>query len=68
MFALQKTLQTPATLVDTGRKLNVPKTFRRRPGSLLSVLRPYNLRLCLRGQAAEVHLGLCETSMVELFR
>ena len=44
MFAFQRTLQTPATPVDTGRKLNVHKTFRRRPGRLLSVLRPYNLR------------------------
>ena len=31
-------------LVDTGRKLNVHKTFRRRPGRLLNVLRTFNLR------------------------
>ena len=30
--------------VDTGRKLNVHKTFRRRPGRLLSVLCTFNLR------------------------
>ena len=30
--------------VDTGRKLNVHKTFRRRPGRLLNVLRTFNLR------------------------
>ena len=30
--------------VDTGRKLNVYKTFRRRPGSLLNVLCTFNLR------------------------
>ena len=30
--------------VDTGRKLNVRKTFRRSPGHLLSVLCTFNLR------------------------
>ena len=30
--------------VDTGRKLNVHKTFRRRPGRLLNVLCRFNLR------------------------
>ena len=30
--------------VDTGRKLNVYKTSRRRPGGLLSVLCTFNLR------------------------
>ena len=30
--------------VDTGRKLNVHKTFRRRPGRLLKVLCTFNLR------------------------
>ena len=29
--------------VDTGRKLNVHKTFRRRPGRLLNVLCTFNL-------------------------
>ena len=29
--------------VDTGRKLNVHKTFRRRPGCLLNVLCTFNL-------------------------
>ena len=29
--------------VHTGRKLNVRKTFRRRPGSLLNVLRTFKL-------------------------
>ena len=34
--------------VDTGHKFNVHKTFRRRPGHLLNVLRTFNLRLvCL---------------------
>ena len=30
--------------IDTGRKLNVYKTFRRRPGRLLNVLSTFNLR------------------------
>ena len=30
--------------VDTGRKLNVHKTLRRRPGHLLKVLCTFNLR------------------------
>ena len=30
--------------VDTGRKLDVHKTFRRRPGRLLNVLCMFNLR------------------------
>ena len=32
------------THVDTGRKLNVHKTFRGRPGRLLNVLCKFNLR------------------------
>ena len=35
--------------VDTGRKLNVHKTFRRRPGRLLNVLCTFNLRLVSTG-------------------
>ena len=35
--------------VDTGRKLNVHKTFRRRPGRLLNVLCTFNLRPVLTG-------------------
>ena len=31
--------------VDTGRKLNVHKMFRRRPGRLLNVLYTFNLRV-----------------------
>ena len=30
--------------IDTGRKLNVHKTFRRRSGRYLNVLRTFNLR------------------------
>ena len=36
--------------VDTGRKLNVNKTFGRRPGRLLNVLFTFNLRLVSTGE------------------
>ena len=36
--------------VDTGRKLNVHKTFRRRPGRLLNVLCTFNLRPVFLGK------------------
>ena len=52
------------TLVDTGGKLNVHKTFRRRPGRLLKVLCTFNLRPVSTG--AEIHLGHCQTSMIEI--
>ena len=35
--------------VDTGRKLNVHKTFRRRPGRLLNILCTFNLRTVSTG-------------------
>ena len=35
--------------LGTGRKLNVHKTFRRRPGRLLNVLYMFNLRYVSRG-------------------
>ena len=38
--------------VDTGRKLNVHKTFRRRPGRLLNVLCTFNYVLYLQGRPA----------------
>ena len=34
----------PSYPVDTRRKLNVHKTFRRRPGRLLNVLYTFNIR------------------------
>ena len=39
----QKLFQNFLFPVDTGRKLNVHKTFRRRPGRLLNVLCTFNL-------------------------
>ena len=38
--------------VNTGRKLNVHKIFRRRPGRLLNVLWTFNLRPVSTGQYA----------------
>ena len=37
--------------VDTGRKLNVHKTFRRRPGRFLNVLCTFNLHPVSTGKA-----------------
>ena len=42
--------------VDTGRKLNVHKTFRRRPGRLLNVLCTFNLRLVSAGHLRKSHV------------
>ena len=39
--------------VDTGRKLNVHKTFRRRPGRLLNVLCRFDLRPVSTGEELE---------------
>ena len=47
------THKTVFNLVDTGRKLNGHKTFRRRSGRLLNVLCPFNLRLVPTGKASE---------------
>ena len=46
---IKETLQDP---VDTGRKLNVHKTFRRCPGRLLNVLCTFNLRTVSTGEVA----------------
>ena len=42
--------------VDTGRKLNAHKTFRRRPGPLLNVLCTFNLRPVSTGINGEAAL------------
>ena len=39
----------PISTVDTGRKLNVHKTFRRRPGRLLNEFCTFNLRTVSTG-------------------
>ena len=51
----QRYIQKPTPL-DTGRKLNVHKTFRRRPGRLLNVLCTFNLRSVCRGYISPVYL------------
>ena len=43
--------------VDTGRKLNVHTTFRRRPGSLVNVLCKFNLRPVSTESAVLLLLG-----------
>ena len=43
-IAMAGILRDDTIPVDTGRKLNVHKTFRRRPGRLLNVLCTFNLR------------------------
>ena len=47
MFYLIKQANYP---IDKGRKLNVHKTFRRRPGRLLNVLCTFNLGLVSTGK------------------
>ena len=42
-------VDTRISLVDTGRKLKVHKTFRRRPGRLLDVLCTFNLSPVSKG-------------------
>ena len=44
--------------VDIGRKLNVHKTFRRRPGRLLNVLCTFNLRPASTGLLSKNNLEL----------
>ena len=45
---------------DTGRKLNVHKTFRRRPGRFLNVLYTFNLRPVFMGQTHNQSNLLCK--------
>ena len=55
-----RVLNTPQALVqtpDTGRKLNVHRTFRRRPGRLLNVLCSFNLRPVSTGLAVQYLLN-----------
>ena len=53
-FFLKKS-GTSKSPVDTGRKLNVHKTFRRRPGRFLNVLFIFNLRLVSTGISSMDH-------------
>ena len=47
MFKVFNKNNTP---VDTGRKFNIHKTLRRRPGRLLNAFCTLNLRHCLLGK------------------
>ena len=42
--SVENVLEKRTDPVDTGRKLNVHKTFRKHPGRLLNDLRTFNLR------------------------
>ena len=55
--------------VDTGRKLNVYKTFRRCPGRLLNVLCTFNLRPVSTGSAQKKKLiaATCELNPKTIF-
>ena len=58
MISQKKTLYS--TSLNTGRKLNVRKAFRRCPGRLLNVLRTFNVRPVSRGQVKNSKLLLYE--------
>ena len=49
--------------VDTGRKLDVHKTFRRRPGRLLNVLCTFSLRVVSTGYEVHTRPRIFETSI-----
>ena len=49
MSAYRNSYSTNHVPVDTGHKLNVHKTLRRRPGHLRNVLCTFNLRLVFTG-------------------
>ena len=56
--------------VDTGHKLNVHKTFRRRPGRLLNVLCTFNLRRVSTGRILRLIFDECinfESSNITAF-
>ena len=53
--------------VDTGRKLNVYKTFRRRPGRLLNVLCTFNLRHVSTGPFLFFFLLLSDIRLVFIY-
>ena len=61
-IGLLKLLENAQNLVDTGRKLNVHKTFRRRPGRHLNVLCTFNLRPVCTGIFHSVILQIMKFS------
>ena len=58
----QESWENTNNLVDTGRKLNVHKTFRRRPGRLLNVLCKFNLRPVSTGKSSLQKINICNLS------
>ena len=52
--------------VDTGRKLNVHKTFRRRPGRLLNVLCTFNLRSVSTGDQESLTIKILRASLLAM--
>ena len=54
ILQIRKKLDIP---IDTGRKLNAHKTFRRRPGRLLNVLCTFNLRPVSTGYGSSFSLS-----------
>ena len=53
--------------VDTGRKLNVHKTFRRRPGRLLNVLCTFNLHPVSTGYVIYGYFSARATPGISLY-
>ena len=51
---------------DTGRKLNVHKTFRRRPGRFLNVLCTFNLRPVSTGKLDKILVFYAVKSYLQL--
>ena len=62
-------MSKPLNPLGTGCKLNIHKTFKRRPGRLLNVLCTFNLRPVSTGLAAssETYFEPSRTSSAELF-
>ena len=63
VFVTTDAARTKFYPVDTGRKLNVHKTFRKRPGRLLNVLCTFNLRPVSTGYAGRPHVNKAKRTM-----
>ena len=63
VFVTTDAARTKLYPVDTGRKLNVHKTFRKRPGRLLNVLCTFNLRPVSTGYASRPHVIKAKRTM-----
>ena len=56
----------PADPVDTGRKLNVHKTFGRRPGRLLNILCTFNLRPVSTGDQESLTIKILRANLLTM--